>query len=125
MMDISVDNPYFKQDPVMFRALAKLVSENGRSYSRKLSSKGTGHDPRHSECFCGLLDWVVECTAHKLGDRHDIKTRVAWILLGITDFPACACCGASENYFDKNITVSRPYGEYCCVKCSSTSVKAH
>ena len=57
---------------------------------------------------------------------YDIKTKVAWILHGIEDFPRCEGCGSQEKYKMLNVQVNRFYNRFCSLKCSANaeSVKA-
>lgn len=103
MVDKS-DNIYFKRDSEKFEQLAKLVEDFPVSYSRKLLAKGKKRERKNP--YAGLVclrAWVEEQTPLLSDTIYDIKTKVAWILHGIEDFPKCEGCGSQEKYKGLNV----------------------
>ena len=72
-----------------------------------------------------LKNWIFSSTS-KLSDSYSIKTRIVWILFGLTDFPLCDNEKCNNKILRDVDNIYNGYEansglKYCCHKCSVSS----
>ncbi len=64
-----------------------------------------------------LLDWIIEKTPLLKDPIYELKTKIYWILSGITQFPKCEICG--DELKNINVySVQQGYKKQICTKKS-------
>ena len=102
-------NVHYQNSPELFNELVRLVTTTGSNYIRLVKKNNE------------LLKYIKENTPLLNDNIHSLKTRIYWILNGLTDFPTCKECGKKEPYMKKNVRNIYGYLECCSVKCASNN----
>lgn len=112
-------NIYYQINPDFFEELLSLLKTSPRFYFKKLEAKGSKHDGWNPK-FKHLKTWIDNSLPMLQDDFYSTKTKVYWIVAGLTNFPNCRVCGKSTNYFKKQVTVFAvdPYPKSCCYECA-------
>lgn len=107
-------NRYFSQDPEKFERLLRTVSENPRTFVRKLKSSRSRNEYQD---YSDLREWLDSRLPLLSGSGYDYATKCRWLFEGRTDFPACSVCGRKDGYFGKQLRLNAGYSKYCSAKC--------
>ena len=102
-------NVHYQNNPELFNELVRLVTTTGSNYIRLVKKNNE------------LLKYIKENTPLLNDNIHSLKTRIYWILNGLTDFPTCKECGKKEPYMKKNVRNIYGYLECCSIQCSSVN----
>ena len=105
-------NIYYKQNSEFFLFILDLIQNFRAGWNKKLQMN----------CNKKYLDWIILNTNQLKDPYYTLKTKLYWILYGITAFPRCKICGKPIlNWNVKSLT--KPYNSYCCIRCKAKDKK--
>ena len=126
---LEYDNAYWKSSPAMFGRLYDIVRAWPRNYAQVLSKRPKTRPGCKKTTYPETWDIYVWINASlpKLADpKYTMKTKVYWIMNGLTDFPECANLTRGRHTLEgKNVVTSAlgcghhagQGGLYCCSRC--------
>lgn len=100
-------NVFYKKDRETFLKIVEIILMTGSNFIRLINKDEQ------------LVNFIKENTPLLNDEIHSMKTRLYWILNGLTDFPRCKECGI--RYTDKNVRTLYGYLECCSLKCASNN----
>lgn len=83
-----------------------IVFSNLRSYHAILKKKENKH----------LYEYILNNTPCLTSEKYKFRTKVAWILNGLTDFPKCRTCGKK---IESNLVVTQKIPLFCSSNCAN------
>lgn len=110
------DNRYYKNNPIYFKQLRKLILQYPRQCTHILLAKGRKREGANNWKFKYLYDWIMQMSCLFVETPPTLIEILLWIMNDMIDYPIC------ENQNCKNkirkLQIGGRYAKHCCCKCS-------
>jgi hypothetical protein len=113
------DNVYYKMNSKYFDILLEVINSTSRMTAVK---------KKLLKSHIGVLNWIDESLPLLKSNIYEFKTKVFWIVHGLTDFPKCANPACKRKLNNRNVeSFIKGYPVHCSHKCAVNDpvVKEH